>query len=212
MNAQKMKEWNQRMVVEATKKLLLAYGIQGTSVGMIAKKCDLNIRTVTRNFGSKENLVTIAMREYVGMLLKEMKQVLETKELQDKTGFETIMIFLDWFEDVLIQHYKFILLLNETEVYLSESKNEEARILLKKHLLYLSELSSIVHKELIKGVEDGSIRADANLEQAEELLTGVFKGLIQRLAVICNSQFNEDNLQVMNEMRIFKEIVQHFLE
>ena len=215
MNVEEMKQQNRinrEKIIEAAIVCFVTHGIHNTSIGMIAQRCGLNYRTVTRNFESKENIVIAAMKEYIAHLADCLTEVLQNPAFLKRSGLDKTLYIAELVLNYGVTHYQSVLLINELEIFLCESGNEKAQELLRQHLDRIAFLESMMQQMVENGIQDGTIRQNLNREEAGELLTGVLKGLFQRLAVVCGSDETAEHVRPMGEIKLYLGIVRTFLE
>lgn len=209
MNATEMRELNKKIVIETAIKCFIENGITNTSVGMIAEKAGLNLRTVTRNFDTKENIIAQAAIQYLKRSEDWMKATVEKAEFKNKNGLEKILFLLQEKADFLAHRPRDILFINDLETFFDEDGNGEDLVVQYCRAVEIHKLT--MHKLYKKGIADGSITTDVTEEKVILLLTGVYKGLVQRLAIAYVNKKVREYTEPEEEIELFIDMVRRYI-
>ncbi|MGE4485035.1 MAG: TetR/AcrR family transcriptional regulator [Oscillospiraceae bacterium] len=199
MPNEELRERNVRNVLEQAAACFKEFGIEATTLTLIAKRAGVSARSIQRYFGTKDNLirnVTLVMLEepYI-----ELREYVDSEEFDKKTGFEQVI-------DILLLRARFasndphaVNSLTEFEVYFSKhGYNQQAA--------YYSYVKERLKKSFLKGIADGSICSDTYEETALNFLTLAYKGLLQRISIIYTSKEIEEQIPPQKYVDAFIQI------
>lgn len=183
MKAEDMRAVNRKNIICATIKCFEEYGIQDTTTRMIEDKSGVSLRTVTRCFPSKDELIVEATITYLADDLEERKRYQSASEYMQLTGLQQIQFILQKRGELMYSNPRYYLMMNEIELLIAEHHLDKR--VSSTYMNTLKWVDDEVELALDKGIADGTIREDIDYRQASDLLTGIYKGLLQRLTIQC---------------------------
>ncbi|MEG0752757.1 MAG: helix-turn-helix domain-containing protein [Angelakisella sp.] len=187
MANEEIREENIKKVLNCTIECFKIYGLEATTLKMVAKHSGLSTRSVQRYFGTKNNLVMQTMALLLGQSFIELKNYFEGTAFLSLTGFEQVIEILRIRAEHVKKHYDIIIILTELEVYFS--KNHLSLDMFRK---YMGDETGYVEtasaRALDIGLRDGSIKQDVNKTVAFQMMTTAYKGMMQSLAFLYNDK------------------------
>jgi|GEM_PF-2601435 len=173
---------NMEHLIDAAMTLFLDKGISEVSLGMVADACSLTRRTVINHFGTKENLIKIATDKLFESVKVDMVKRLESDNYKNMTGLEQIRFYIDCWRKCLFDNPRLFLLFKELETHLAVVVNDVPAQ--RNYFLRFNYLDDYVKNALERGLDDGTVRGDLDLERARNLLTNTYMALLQRFSAM----------------------------
>ena len=179
MTREEQKSMRRELIVRAANELFITRGLSDTTMPEIAAHAGLNVRTVYRYFGTKEELAfTIEI-----MIFEEMFRKLgsASEVITGNSGFEKAREFLDLTEN----YYRFsedeIRFMGEFDHYFSGEYPDSE--LSGRFVRMMREGSTPLRRFLTEGVEDGSVRPDLDVDTAASAIENSLLALAQRIVI-----------------------------
>lgn len=194
------KEKNINKVVHVALASFVKYGIDGSKVSEIGRIARLTERSVFRYFDTKSDLVLAAAMLFWDkvktLVLKNMDEI----ENSNKTGLEEIEIILRKYTDIYFTHYKQFIFVHEAESYLYRSGKD---LLIKNHVLSpFATSEDPVALAIKKGIKDGSVNSDINIENAYFNTYDSLLGLMEKFAITRTEDKDEEKV-IMSRLNDF---------
>lgn len=176
--ANKMKreatEVRQQQIIEAAQKIIFKHGSEHLTVKRIADMVGISEAAIYRHFKSKKSILSFLLTYIENILLNDISE--ETKG--------TELVTLDIIDKIILRHFSMIDMRKGLSfqviaeiVSLGDRKlNKQAAQTIDKYIASLVELLS-------KGVKDGAIRKDIDLEASATLLFTLIQGLVNMWAL-----------------------------
>lgn len=183
MNAKEMREINKKNIIEGTINCFREVGIVDTTSSMIAEKSGVSLRTVTRCFPVKDELIVEATIQYLSVVMESMKEFIDDLQYTSLSGIGQVEFILEKRGEILFSDPRYYMIITEIELMIAE--HHVGKVISDKYYKTLLFVGDIVEKALEKGVSDKSIRENVDISKAKNLLTGIYKGLLQRLTIQC---------------------------
>lgn len=191
------KEANISRVVRVALTKFVRDGIEGSKVSDIAKIAHLTERSVFRYFETKSDLVLAS-----GLLFWQEVKNLVSKNIHNPNdspnkGIEDIEEILNKYTSVYFNYYKQLIFVHEAESYLYRSGKE---LLSKTNVLTSYESSEDpLALAIQKGLKDGSVRSDINIEDAYLNTYDSLLGFLQKLALQKKEDESESDKEKVKE-------------
>ncbi|MBI9105866.1 MAG: TetR/AcrR family transcriptional regulator [Spirochaetales bacterium] len=177
MSRDEQKSERRVKIIRAAKELFITKGLAGTSMSEIAKKIDLNVRTVYRYYKTKEELAF----EIEIKIFEEMIEKLKTTSsiIKGKNGFEKISKLLTLTEKYYRSSENEIRFMGEFDYYFTGAYPYNA--LSDRFVEMMRTMDSPLRGYLKEGIIDGSIREDLDVPLTVETIENAMLALSQRI-------------------------------
>ena len=168
----------ENLIIDTAIELFCKYGYENISMDMIAKKSEFTKRTIYRYFSSKEDLffaTALKGHQYLYDMLNDAMQ-------QGHTGFEKVQLSYTAYYSFISKYPELARLLNQRRY--SKTENIEQ---ISPNYRKFTELDNLLFSSLrnifLQGQEDGSIRADLDINQLAFSLIYITVGFFQLVAI-----------------------------
>ncbi len=168
----------ENLIIDTAIELFCKYGYESISMDMIAKKSEFTKRTIYRYFSSKEDLffaTALKGHQYLYDMLNDAMQ-------QGHTGFEKVRLSYNAYYSFISKYPELARLLNQRRY--SKTENIEQ---ISPNYRKFTELDNLLFSSLrnifLQGQEDGSIRADLDINQLAFSLIYITVGFFQLVAI-----------------------------
>lgn len=182
MTNSERREYNVQRTIGAALECFQELGIEATTQVVLAKKVCLTTKTMQRYFKSKEEMVLLAMKQLNDRYYDLIQWQLEKADFSSMSGLDVLLAFFAAHEVFFDPQNRILLLMTEMHLYLIRHHILESQILMQ--INPVSPERRYVMKSLEKGVQDGSIRGDIDLDLTYAYLTSSFAGMIQRMMIL----------------------------
>ncbi|MEG0751152.1 MAG: TetR/AcrR family transcriptional regulator [Oscillospiraceae bacterium] len=173
------RELCKQRIIETAFAAFLENGIEMTNITSIAQNSKVPERSLYRYFTTKEELVTQTYYWYWGMLSDRIKGALSTTEFEQKNGLAQVDFILRLLADTLFFDPRVMVLAQEVDLFLMKDKSSRYTALHEDdYAVFLVPISA----SLSRGVADGSIRRDIDIENAYHTASSGLFGIMQELA------------------------------
>lgn len=182
MPSEEYKEENMRQVLIAAMCCFEQYGVYTTTLKMIAKKSGLTIRSLSRYFGTKDNLIVKALAFYLDEYNSSAKSIYTAPQYLKLSGYEQIKYMLNQRTTYTIQHPGLTLCVADIESYLAHNQiGEELRPIYNDYMRFMKQ---VIKSALEKGLEDKTLSSTINIEQTIYFLYETFNCVLKRLPIL----------------------------
>ena len=195
---------NIKLVIDSSIALFRRYGLEASTIELIAADCGLTMRSVYRYFETKDDLVLAATSAYWTKMYDTIDEIFKPVIEQDITGYEMFKIIVTSIYDVYLQTKDSMMMLQEMQSFLY------------KHHIKISDVAANMgefkpyHAPLVialkKGIADGTIRPDLDTVFTRNFAQNMMVGLMQKLTTVeadeqANSAFRpKEQLETMAGM------------
>lgn len=186
MPKQKLIEYNRSSILDASKKLFLAYGVEKTSMDDIAAEAECSKATVYVYFKSKEEIFYTAAAEYIASLRDGIRECLAGNSDFERAYF-TMCNMLAKFEKDCPMYFGCV-----TGKIPADSEKTAELPVLKKIFDISEEINTILCDFLERAKAKGFIRADVDPIQATFVLWSSVCGVISLFSD--KKEYLEDSL------------------
>lgn len=190
MANEEIREQNIEKVLDAAVEVFTEYGVDGTTFGLIAGRAGVSMRSVQRYFGTKEKLAENIIGRVTGLMHAEIYNVLSSYEYKDLTGYEQVELIEKLRTQVAVNDWQQVMLVTELEVFFTRRSLGRETFEMNREIF--DYMKDAIYKALKKGIADGSVRADTDIDVRTNVLSSGFKGLLQRAALYAsNPEFSK---------------------
>ncbi|MGL4547725.1 TetR/AcrR family transcriptional regulator [Eubacterium aggregans] len=180
MNKQELKQFNTEKVLQSAVHFFVNHGFYETSLNDIAEHAGTTIRSISRYFGNKENLIAKAMDILLEKAYNELSVQFEQVLQKNTTGYEQLLEIMQIRIDYSKNQQRITLSIIERESYcVRKDINSEWFGMHVKNDGYMRDMILFIQK----GLRDRSIWQDIDIEHMIYLLDNVFKAILRRVAV-----------------------------
>lgn len=174
MNKEKQREENRQKVIQASLKCFKEKSIEKTALKEIAEEANLSLRSLHRYFIDKNDLIIQSISEYMKPSYESLLLYIQSSDFQNLSGLEQCAAYFRKIFMVLNDDPNLVILGTEYQLYLWHTRSplESTTAAIKKLLTQI----------LTKGINDGTIRPDINVDLILETMIRKFKGFIQSVA------------------------------
>lgn len=175
------KELNKKRVGECALQCFVEKGIEETTIPEIAEQAGITERTVYRYFGTKENLVIEAALLLWEMVETEVEQKYKESDVNSMSGAKQIELLIKGYADLCFLKKQELIFAYEAESYLN--RKGKALLLENKPPLAYEQSVGPLAKAIHKGLEDGTVRKDIDMEILYYNTYDALLGFIQKLII-----------------------------
>lgn len=201
---------NVKNVLEEALNCFNNYGIEETKIVTIAKAAGVTSRSVYRYFGTKENLVLQVAIDFLNKGFGTVEKHIAKKNFQEKNGLKQVEDFFN----LQIKYFKEepadALMLKEFEVFLR--KHADSEELMTVYVERFNERKNILEMALQKGIDDGTIRNDIDLDLVSRTLAVSFAGVLQRIALYYSNKKMRKVVKADELLAEFNVVVEYYLK
>lgn len=176
------KEKNLQHAREVAFACILEFGIYSTTYEIIAKRSGLGVRTLRRYFRNKVDLICDVMNTIGKEKYRELFKKMADSFVPGETGLEQLQKFHKLAAGQQGRQRSVWLIRSEYELFMYQ--NSVSDEVLNRYLQMIGEGRELVKRILKKGIADGSIRDDMDVETWASLMGNSFVGLLQRMEAI----------------------------
>lgn len=181
MNKKELKQFNTEKVLQSAVHCFVNHGFYETSLNDIAEHAGTTIRSISRYFGNKENLIAKAMDILLEKAYNELSVQFEQVLQKNTTGYEQLLEIMQIRIDYSKNQQRITLSIIEMESYcVRKDINSEWFGMHVKNDGYIRDM---ILNLIQKGLTDRSIRQDIDIEHMTYFLDNVFKAILRSVAV-----------------------------
>lgn len=195
---------NIKLVIDSSIALFRRYGLEASTIELIAADCGLTMRSVYRYFETKDDLVLAATSAYWTKMYDTIDEIFKPVIEQDITGYEMFKIIVGSMYDVYIQTKDSMMMLQEMQSFLYKHGIKITDVAAK--MGEFKPYHAPVLTALKKGMADGTIRPDLDPVFTRNFAQNLMVGLMQKLTTVeadeqANSAFRpKEQLETMAGM------------
>ena len=206
MTQKELREQNRAAVIRAAQGRFLAQSIDKTTIAEIAEDADLTPMSVYRYFGSKQAIAVAVANHLLDAYLAEHSARCEAaRSGAPENGYETFSRVLGAYIDTYEAHPEYIRFLQDMAFYaLREQLPESVRYMCFSRPVATG-LDKPGREALVRGMEDGSVRRDLDLEM-------VYLNLVNLLTGGVNFRILIDEATQMKIIRSSAEILLYYVK
>jgi len=163
------KEYIREEVLEKAAGVFWGNGYEASSMGDLVKRTGLNTFSMYREFKNKQGLFRAAMEWYYDAVLRDM-----TSELRSQPGFDSLVIFLNKFPEILSsKNFRGCMFMNSLveKKQLGKRINDRVRV-------FCDELIVLFRRNISEAQCERKIADDQNPERLAEVLLVFIQGLM----------------------------------
>lgn len=192
MANEKIREQNVEKVLSTAYESFLSEGIEKTTQAMIAYKTGLSLRTVSRYFKSKDEMVVLVAKYVLDAVKGNDRAKAVNLRAMGKSGIELLELYFNRVKAGYLKNPNVFLLRVEFDIYFTRNKVFD-------NSLYDSVVADtnsrpMLHEIFRIGAEDGTIRCSDNVELEVRLLCNSYLGFICAMAIKTASQMETENI------------------
>ena len=206
MTQKELREQNRTAVIRAAQGRFLAQSIDKTTIAEIAEDAALTPMSVYRYFGSKQTIAVAVANHLLDAYLAEHRERCEAARTgAPENGYETFSRILGAYIDTCEAHPEYIRFLQDMAFYaLREQLTESVRYMCFSRPVATG-LDKPGREALVRGMEDGSVRRDLDLEM-------VYLNLVNLLTGGVNFRILIDEATQMKIIRSSAEILLYYVK
>ena len=169
------------MVLELAIAFFKKKGVENTTAEDLSISSGLTQRSLFRYFGTMDQLVVHATAFFWSDVIRVTNLLYDDIIKNDKSGYEQLSEILSSMEDLYVQSKDSFMMLQEMEAFLYKKKLSFSDI-------YGSHVNTNGYESPIacvlrKGIEDGSLRPNLDVEETHLMIYCLFTGVIPKLAL-----------------------------
>ncbi len=175
---------NRNAIIDAAVKLFLRDGIDKTTVAEIAEEARLSSMSVYRYFGTKQSIAVAVANHLLQEYLEEHRRRCAEAEQAAETGHDSFARIIRAYVATYEAHPEYVDFLQDMGFYSMREGLSYDLDYMQYGSIHVENIDRPARLALTRGIRDGSIRKDINIEQVgltlANLLTGGvhFRGLI----------------------------------
>lgn len=196
MTTEQMKELNLQRARKVAFECMMEYGVNQTTHEMLAKKVGLGLRTLRRYFPTKVDLVCDVMKTVGSKRYHKMWENIMKAVSPKSCGLEQLQQMLYQLFELCKNGRSPFLLTSELELFAYE--NHVTAEILGLYLKTIQSSRKYLKQIIKKGIADGSIHSDIDLDAYTILLTNSYVGMLQRMEAVRYTK-TDYNLASMKE-------------
>lgn len=181
MSLDEIRRNNKKRVTEAALSCFVERGIFNTKISTVAKTAGLTERSVYRYFESKADLVLEAALLFWDSNVKRAEAVYSSSGVTALDGAHQVKEVLLAYSRLYFTDNKKLIFIHEAEIYLFHEKGGEYKN--KSPLEPYKSSNAPLSKAIRRGIEDGTVRRDADLESLYHSAYDSLLGLMQKMAL-----------------------------
>lgn len=184
MTREQERTTNRNAIISAAIKLFLRDGIDKTTVAQIADEAMLSSMSVYRYFGTKQSIAVAVANHLLQEYLEEHRRRCAEKERPDETGHDAFARIVHAYVATYEAHPEYVDFLQDMGSYSMREGLSYDLDYMQYGSIHVENIDRPARLALTRGLADGSIRKDINIESVglilANLLTGGvhFRGLI----------------------------------
>ncbi len=172
---------NIKMILELAIAFFKKKGVENTTAEDLSIASGLTQRSLFRYFGTMDQLVVHATAFFWSEIIRITNLLYGDIIESDKSGYEQLAEILSSMEDLFVQSKDSFMMLQEMEAFLYKKKLSFSDIYV--NYVDKGEYESPIAKALRKGIEDGSLRPNLNVDEIHLIVYCIFTGVIPKLAL-----------------------------
>lgn len=180
---EELREKNVKNVLEQALDCFKEFGLEATTIKLVAKRAGVTTRSVSRYFGGKSNLIAEVMRLFSNDFFAKVDEGFRIASKEEKSGFEQVSLYLKLQYAIYKDDYTDFLLVLEMERYLSICQEDNKEAMLVQYFRHMHRYRGILLEILEKGMQDGSIRSSLTAKETCILGSLEYLGFLQRMAM-----------------------------
>lgn len=205
MQIQSKQEQRKENVIRAAQMLFSNKGIENTSIQDIADHAEIGVASVYRYFGNKS---TIAVSAAISLWSNWNKEI-EKLTFEGETGLEQIDEFISAVIDFFKAHPDFLRFIDQFDTYISSMEEPPAGML--KYQEVINYMQPLILKIITKGLGDGSVRSDLELEETFSTIMHSILCLAQKLFLRGNIIPQDLKIKPEVELTILKKMILQYI-
>lgn len=176
-----IREQNVEKVLSTAYESFLSEGIEKTTQAMIAHKTGLSLRTVSRYFASKDEMVVLVAKYVLDAVKASPQTTAADLRAMGKSGIELLELYFAHVKAAYLKNPSVYLLRVEFDIYFSRNKVFGNNM----YDSVVAETNSrpMLHEIFIIGGNDGTIRCTSDVDFEVRLLCNGYLGFICALAL-----------------------------
>ncbi len=194
---QSRKEVNKSRVIAHALSCFVEKGIEASKISDIAQRAGLTERSIYRYFAVKEDLVLEAALLFWKRAMEQAETANREQQISKLCGIEQIRCVLLGYANLFFTNRQEMIFVHEAEGFLSRCG--KVQLLANTPPAPYHECVGPLARAIHKGVEDGSVRRDINIENLYYNTYDALLGLIQKLAI---GERNDEQYNMLARSRL----------
>ncbi len=193
---------NRNAIISAAIKLFLRDGIDKTTVAQIADEALLSSMSVYRYFGTKQSIAVAVANHLLQEYLEEHRKRCAEEERPGETGHDTFARIIHAYVATYEAHPEYVDFLQDMGSYSMREGLSYDLDYMQYGSIHVENLDRPARLALTRGLADGSIRKDINIESVGLILANLLTGGVHFRGLI-NEQQQTDIIRSTAEMIIY---------
>lgn len=187
-NSERIAKYNMEHITDTAMGLFFSKGIKETNVDEIARLGKISRVTIYKYFPAKLDIAVSVFRRYMRFWSHLVKETFFSENYQTLSGFEQIRLQLSLYSKIHLENPAFLPFISELDIMLSEIDKEEE--LAKQNRLINLDFNSFYFNAIRKGLQDGSICAREEFEDADYLyVRKIIEGIYIRVYLCFGKEY-----------------------
>lgn len=199
-NSRRIAKYNTEHITDTAMGLFFSKGIKETSVDEIAKLGEISRVTIYKYFHSKLDIAVSVFRRYMRFWSPLVKETFFSESYETLSGFEQIRLQLSIYSKIHLENPAFLPFISELDIMLSEIDKEDE--LNKQNCLINQDFNGFYINAIRKGLEEGSICARAEFEDADYLYV---RKIIEGIFIRCYLCFGRKHF-IINKKEVYDKL------
>lgn len=202
MTREEERSTNRNAVISAAIKLFLRDGIEKTTVSQIAEEAMLSSMSVYRYFGTKQSIAVAVANHLLQEYLEEHRRRCTEGERPDETGHDAFARIVQAYVATYEAHPEYVDFLQDMGSYSMREGLSYDLDYMQYGSIHVDNIDRPARLALSRGLSDGSIRKDINIQSVGLILANLLTGGVHFRGLI-NEQQQTDIIRSTAEMIIY---------
>lgn len=202
MTREQERTTNRNAIISAAIKLFLRDGIDKTTVAQIADEALLSSMSVYRYFGTKQSIAVAVANHLLQEYLEEHRRRCAEKEHPGETGHDAFARIVHAYVATYEAHPEYVDFLQDMGSYSMREGLSYDLDYMQYGSIHVDNIDRPARLALTRGLADGSIRKDINIESVGLILANLLTGGVHFRGLI-NEQQQTDIIRSTAEMIIY---------
>ena len=176
-----VKDRNRNKLTDSALICFVENGIDHTKVSDIASRVGLTERTAFRYFETKDDLVLATLLRYWEYVKATVRTESFSPGYDKLTGIEQLKSVLYHYSDIYLENQKELIFIHEAETYLYRAGKYKE--IINQNIVPFDNKSGPLSQAIKKGILDGTIRRDLDIELLYFNTFDSLLGLLQKIAI-----------------------------
>jgi AcrR family transcriptional regulator len=191
MTREQERTTNRNAIIAAGKKLFLRDGIEKTTVAEIAEEALLSSMSVYRYFGNKQSIAVAVANTLLQEYLEEHRQRCAETETPHELGHDSFARIIRAYVATYEAHPEYVDFLQDMGSYSMREGLSYDLDYMQFGSIHVENIDRPARLALSRGIQDGSIRKDIDIEQVSLIIANLLTGGVHFRGLISEQQQTE---------------------